>query len=285
VGFELLGRIAPRELRRPREQAHHAVQVIAAAGETFLAHEADTGHTSMGWDAASGALVGRALPGADAIRVALRVADLTLCLLGRSGAPLAQLGLEGRTLAEAYRWTAEAVETATGGAQARPLRHPGFELPDHPLARGGRLERDPGLVELARWFAGADAVLGHLARATRGAGPVLCWPHHFDIATLIAVELDRDGRALRTVGAGLSPGDGFVAEPYAYVNHWPATARRELPPLAAGEWFTAGWTGAVLRGGDLVAAGDAAAQEARLHAFFAAAVPVSRALSLDAAIR
>jgi hypothetical protein len=177
------------------------------------------------------------------------------------------------------------VKTATGGAQARPLVHPGFELPEHPLARGARLERDPGLVELSRWFSAADAVLGRLARGTRGAGPVLCWPHHFDIATLIAVELDRDGRAVRTVGAGLSPGDGLIAEPYAYVNHWPATARRELPPLAAGEWVTDGWTGAVLRGGDLVAAGDVAAQEARLNAFFAAAVPVSRALSLEAANR
>jgi len=278
--WDLLGQVAPRDLRGAREQAHWAVQVIAAAGETFCAHEADTSHTSMSWDAALAGLVGRALPGEAACRIGVRVPDLALCLLGPDGVPRAELRLAGRTLPEAYRWTSEAFRAATRGAAGRPLIHPGFELPEHALAHGGRFARDPGLAELARWFGNADAAQHRLAQQTRGAGPVRCWPHHFDIASLIEIEPGQVGRAARTVGVGLSPGDASIDAPYLYVNHSPATSRLALPPLAAGEWIREGWIGAALRGSQIVAAGDAAAQESLLRAFLASAVPASRALAL-----
>jgi len=281
MGWHLLGQVAPRDLRGAREQAHWAAQVIAATGETFCAHEADTSHTSMGWDTALAGLVGRALPGEAACRIGLRVPDLALCLLGSDGVPRAELPLAGRTLPEAYRWISEAIRAATHGALDKPLIHPGFELPEHALAHGGRFAREPGLAELARWFGNADGALRRLAQQTRGAGPVLCWPHHFDIASLIGIETGQDGRAARTVGAGLSPGDASIDEPYLYVNHSPATSRRALPPLAAGEWIRERWVGAALRGGQIVAAGDAAAQEGLLRAFLASAVQTSRALALE----
>jgi hypothetical protein len=281
MAWNLLGQVAPRVLGGAREQAHWAAQVIAATGETFLAHEDDTSHTSMSWDAGLSALVGRPLPGEAACRIAVRVPDLSLCLLGPGDAPRAELALDGRSLADAYGWASETIRVATRGAHDRPLLHPGFELPEHPLAKDGRFARDPGLTELARWFGNVDAALRKLARRTRGAGPVLCWPHHFDIATRIEIEPGRSGHAARTVGAGLSPGDASIDEPYLYVNHWPPTSRRALPPLVAGEWIREGWVGAALRGSQLVAAGDAAAQEGLLRAFLASAVSASRALALE----
>jgi len=284
MGWDLLGRIAPRDLRGAREQAHWAAQVIAATGETFLSHEPDTSHTSMTWDAALGALMGRTLPGDTACRIAVRVSDLILCQIGPDAVVRAELALAGRRLAEAYRWTSEAIRTATRGAHDRRLVPPGFDLPEHPLAHGGRFARDPGLAELARWYGNADAALRTLSQQARGAGPVLCWPHHFDIASLIELEPGRGGGAARTVGVGLSPGDASIDEPYLYVNHWPATSRQVLPPLAAGGWIRARWVGAALRGSELVAAGDAAAQEGLLRAFFASAVQASRALALEGTV-
>ena len=283
MGWELLGRISPRELRGAREQAHWAVQVIAASGESCLAHAADTSHTAMTWEAELGSFVGHLLPGEPACRVAVRVADLTLCVLGPGSEAYARIELANRTLDEAYRWTAQSVREATRRAQPVTLVHPGFELPAHPLAQGGRFERAAGLGELALWYANAAAALRRLVRETRGAGPVLCWPHHFDIATLITMARAADGGASCTVGAGLSPGDATCDEPYVYVNHWPATARRALPPLAAGEWVTEGWVGAALRGSEIVAAGDASDQEGLLRAFLASAIDESRALALAAA--
>lgn len=284
MGWDPLGQVAPRELRCAREQAHWAAQVIAAAGETHCVHAADTSHTTMRWDEKLAGLVGRTLPvGAD-LQVALRVPDLSLCLLEAGGAPRAELALAGRSLADANRWASEAIRAATRGAQSRPLVHPGFQLPEHALARGGHFAPDPGLAELARWFGNADAELRRLAGQTRGAGPVLCWPHHFDIATLIEIESGRDGHAARTVGVGLSPGDDSIDEPYLYVSHWPATSRVALPPLPAGEWIREGWSGAALRGSQLVAAGDGAAQQGLLRAFLASAFPASRALALETAL-
>jgi hypothetical protein len=54
-------------------------------------------------------------------------------------------------------------------------------------------------------LATGDAALRSLAG---GAEPVL-WPEHFDVA----VTLDE-------VNYGVSPGDGHIAEPYAYVGPW-----------------------------------------------------------------
>lgn len=282
MGWQRLGEVAPSRLGSARLEAHFAAQVIAAAGETFLPHVPDTSHTAMRWQA--GRLVGAALPGALPCRVALRVADLTLQLLGEGGAPAAELALAGSTLEEAYRFAAQAVRSHTGAARLRPLVHPGYELPAHPVAKGGRFAGDPGLPELARWYANAAAVLERFQRETPGAGALLCWPHHFDLATLVALETDAAGEALRTLGVGLSPGDAFIDEPYWYVNHAPETSRSELPALACGEWLREGWIGAVLRGSALVAAGAAAAQQARLDAYLASAVAASRPLALESSL-
>jgi hypothetical protein len=223
----------------------------------------------MVWLESQAALAGAELAGRFPCRLALRVADLTLLLLGSRAAPHAALALPGRTPAEAKRWIEQAIGTHTHGEHAKPLVHPGFEIP-------GRVERfpepDAALAELGLWYANAAAELGVLASRTSGAGPVLCWPHHFDVATLIGLG------AGKTIGVGLSPGDGDIPEPYVYVNHHPPSALRPLPPLDAGTWHTAGWLGALLRGSEIVALGDASAQQGLWRRFVASAASTSRRL-------
>jgi hypothetical protein len=293
MGWEPLGQVAPNDLRRAREQAHWAAQVIAAAGETFGAHEADTSHTSMTWDATHLLLVGSALPGDNEIRIALRIQDLQLRLRGtdfwtglsrkfQGAAANPEVELAGLSLDEAYRWASEQIRIATDGQLDRELKHPGFSLPEHPLAHGAVFARDPGLPELSRWYSNAELELRRVAQETPGAGPLRCWPHHFDLATLIEVAPARGPEGARTVGVGLSPGDAGIDEPYFYATHWPATRRRELPRLEAGEWFREGWTGAVLRGSSLVAAGDPGPQRVLVEAFLDSALPASRELALEA---
>jgi hypothetical protein len=274
-----LGAVAPGALAAARAQAHRAAQAIAAAGETFLPHVPDTSHTAMRWDPDLAALAGSPLPDPDAGRLALRLRDLTLLLVDAGGKTASEHPLGGATLAEAYASASRAVRAHTRGRLDRVLVHPGFELPAHPLATAGRFEVAPAaLAELARWVADADLVLRAFAARTPGAGPVLCWPHHFDIATLVVIEADAAGEATKTIGVGLSPGDELIAEPYWYVNHGPEAEAQRLPPLAAGEWFTDGWTGAVLRGSELVAARGPAAQRALLRDYLASALEASRAL-------
>jgi hypothetical protein len=63
----------------------------------------------------------------------------------------------------------------------------------------------PAVARLAEAFARGDAALRALAPEQV---PVL-WPEHFDLA----VSLDE-------VNYGVSPGDTYLAEPYAYVGPW-----------------------------------------------------------------
>jgi hypothetical protein len=270
VDWQRLGALAPAALGPAREALHHAVQIVAAAGETFIAHEDDTSHTALVWMEGQAALAGREIPGRWPCRLAVRVHDLTLLLVDRQGAPHAALALEARTPAEASVWAAEALRNHSHGEHGHALVHPGFEIP-------GRVARfaapDEALAELARWYANADLELGAFARRTLGAGPVLCWPHHFDIASLVSLTPPR------TVGVGLSPGDAEIPEPYLYVTHYPPSTGAALPPLDAGGWHTKAWLGAVLRGSELVAAGDARAQPSLWRRFVSGAVDASKKLA------
>ena len=82
------------------------------------------------------------------------------------------------------------------------------------------------------------------ARATQGGAPEpVLWPEHFDVGTAVA-----------EVNLGVSPGDGFLPLPYAYVGPWArrrgefwnqpfgaAKSLTELPDAeAVAAWFAVG---------------------------------------------
>jgi len=77
---------------------------------------------------------------------------------------------------------------------------------------------------------------------------VLCWPHHFDIATLITLDVDEpDPETARSINVGLSPGDESYDEPYFYVTPWPEPREPEKEVLAGGGlWHKEDFTAAVL---------------------------------------
>jgi hypothetical protein len=151
--------------------------------------------------------------------------------------------LAGRTRAQGLAW----LEQQLG---AGPIVPPSHELPAHAVADGAPFEAPPTghLQELAHWYADAAALLADFVAAHEGAGPVYCWPHHLDIATLVQVAQGK------TVGVGLSPGDGSHDEPYFYLTPWPYPPGPEgLPALQDGHWHTRDWFGAVLLGSEVVA--------------------------------
>jgi hypothetical protein len=283
-----LGAVAPTALAEARVQLHHAAQVANAAALTLLPREPDDSHTSFTWDATLGALVARPLATTPPLRVALRVADLTLLALAGDApagdAPAAAYPLDGRSQAEALAWVQARVgDAGADGARVTMRRH--FEIPGAApdAAHPWRLGDGAGAAfrELAAWYADAALLLGAVAAREPGAGPVTCWPHHFDIATLIEEPRD-DAGTRRTIGVGLSPGDDSYAEPYFYIGPYPHPEARGLPSLPLGRWHTSGWFGAALPGSELVAAGDAAAQERRARDFVDAALAAVRALRVHA---
>lgn len=136
-------------------------------------------------------------------------------------------------------------------------------------------------AELAAWFANADRSLTRLrnehAATMPSISPVRCWPHHFDIATLMFLETD-DPEHARSVNVGLSPGDSSYDEPYFYVSPWPYPDAAKLPPLPApGHWHTQGFIAAVAPASRIISITDRqSAVEVFLQAAVAAAIGALR---------
>ncbi len=267
--WQALGKRDPLALENARLQIHWAAQTIAAAGITLIEHAADDSHTNMEWLGSRRLLAGQVVAGDPSFRVALDPSDLTLLLLELDEDEIGRLSLNGHTLAQGYDLLSSMILPLIEDDHVE-LDRPTFELPQHPVAAGEHFSMDDAasFVEVGRWFANADLVLRSVQEETPAASPVRCWPHHFDIATLI--EVDRDAK--KSIGVGMTPGDGNYAEPYWYVTPWPYPAADKLPPLETGTWHTDGWIGAVLTGSAVVAAGDARAQHSLSASFVNSAI-------------
>ncbi|HEU4888512.1 MAG TPA: hypothetical protein VFV49_11530 [Thermoanaerobaculia bacterium] len=229
--WERTGSVDPRVLADARMQLHWAAQAVAGIGRTLHVPREDDSHTSFTWSATLDALVQEPFNG---ITAGLRLRDLTLLAIG---ATASKLPLLGRTLDDAFAFLESQFAMA--------LKRPDVDLPDHPVSRGAAFDANPEhLAELARYYNNAASVLADVARSDSHAGAVRCWPHHFDIATLLTFA--GSGEDTRTIGIGFSPGDQGSSEPYYYVTPWPCPDPSHLGALHIGRWNTTGWTGAVL---------------------------------------
>lgn len=275
VGRERLGTPPPRELSDAREQLHWAAQVLVGVAAAHAQPAPDDGHTSLTWDRGSQTLLTQPVEGARRLQAGLRLPDLTLVLRYVGEGAGAELPLAGHTLADGYAW----MESAIGLEGALPRRTD--EMPGHRVGRGAAFDADSAaLAELGRWYGSAELVLQEVRKGNAGAGPVRIWPHHFDIATLMALDPEADPEHARSIGVGMTPGDASYAQPYFYVLPWPAPQATEFPPLqGGGNWHREGWVGAVLIGEELVSdAPTAGQQRERTRAFLASAVSGSREL-------
>jgi hypothetical protein len=255
--WERIGSVDPRTLGDARVQLHWAAQAVAGVGRTLHARRADDSHTSFMWSATLDALVQEPFNG---ITTGLRLRDLTLLAIGTTAS---KLHLQGRTLDDAFAFMESQF--------AMSLKRSDVDLPDHPVSHGATFNaNEEHLAELARYYNNAADVLTDVARSDSRASAVRCWPHHFDIATLLTFPGADDPR---TIGIGFSPGDAGSHEPYYYVTPWPYPDPSKLGRLNIGRWNTTGWTGAVLPASSVAAANNA---EQLVRAFIADATTRSR---------
>jgi hypothetical protein len=179
--------------------------------------------------------VGAELP--DGRRARLELASLTL-RVGQDS-----LALAGKTVAEAARWLS--------GELGTELQFPSWDLPAGPAAAFGPFGSTAAeRASLVHWYAASHALLAGFTPGVGTASDIRVWPHHFDIALLVTLQAHpSDPEASRTVGLGMTPGDGGIPMPYLYVTPWPYPSVRATPPLPAGRWNVEGWYGAVLEAG------------------------------------
>ncbi|HUJ85460.1 MAG TPA: hypothetical protein VLX30_01250 [Burkholderiales bacterium] len=252
MDWSVLRQPAPGTLGAAREVAHWAVQWPARAARANLAPAADDSHSALGWDAGLGALLSAPLAAgtkADA-RVGVQLALLELIVMRSGRTELLQL--EGCTPGTVNDWLDLKLK-ALGLKPASGAKLP-YEVAPRPL------QSEPGLAALARWFGAAADVLEEVraktARFRPGPGPVRLWPHHFDLALRVSFDIG-GGESARSIGIGVSPGDGYYPQPYAYVSPYPAPRKPKLPALPPGaHWHTKDFFGAVASAEELLAQPD-----------------------------
>lgn len=248
------------ELSERRLALHYAMQPVAAVGQTLAPKVPDDSQQSLSvrtlrsW---TGARVARG-----ALRGGLDPVALEIQLCDGAGSPLASLALAGRTLGEALAFLRAELERRgqEAGALALPA-HPS-DFPHHPIADGARFQGggEDARRQLARLFAGTSSLLGEIFG---GKTPLLLWPHHFDLAGTVEV-------GPKSVGLGVSPGDGTSGLPYWYATLSPFPAE-PLPALdGGGSWHLQGWQGAELPLARLGRGGPA--QREQVGAFFRSAL-------------
>ncbi len=275
TAWELLGSVRPRALVEARLQLHHVLQVPQSYSRSLLLPRDDDSQANLGWSAPHAALVTHPV---EDKRVGLCFRDSTLLFLDGER-EVSRFELPGHTLDDAVEW----LRSHMGRNVAAHLRDTPFGIPKHPVEDDEPLDLEVAdAAELGLWFANAWLVLDEAARGAPDAGLVRCWPHHFDLATLIVLAGD-GGEESRTVGAGLSPGDTSYTEPYFYVAPWPYPEADDLPPAPGdGHWHTKDFTAAVLPSSQIVSLGDAAAQAAGVREFLGDAIEACRSLAARA---
>lgn len=234
-----------------RIQLHWAVQLLARFGDAHVPARPDFSHSALTWDLERRRFQSEADPGGR--RLGFDPVTFSYQLVTSAAEHDRSFALLGATLEEAVTW----LSSLPG--ESAPLEIGDPDIPSHAVGDGARFDPDRADLEsLTSWFHGAHQALGSVRKARPNASPVRCWPHHLDIAVLIPLDgPDADPEEARSVGAGMTPGDGTYSEPYWYVTPWPYPAAPALPPLPHGAtWHTDGWIGAVLRGEEAVAASE-----------------------------
>ena len=234
--------VAPAKLGPARTLSHGAVQWASRAARANLPALADDSHSNLGWSHEHGALLSQFLDGEGQVGFSFASGALLWLQAGQVTQSQRVTELDDAELGEVCdSWlTGAGLERASQAEmpyQLKPVRYRDLQTEENLRA----------LETLGAWFAATQRALESLISEC-GAGAVSapaprCWPHHFDLATLLALE-EGDLAHARSVGIGLSPGDAVFDEPYLYCNPWPVPG--ELPAAPDGLfWHTEGFTSLV----------------------------------------
>jgi len=266
--WQTLGTFPATDLVEAKVQLHWAAQTVAAFGNTLLQPRPDDSQSNLGWIDSCSALCSH--PTSDGWSIGLRLADLTLIFLTPNNTIQEEFGLSGQTLQQGFEWLASTYAKFSGATLPKPFALREYEMPSHPVEKNAAFQLNHGaaFLELSHWYGNAHQVIRTVSEKWKEASPIRCWPHYFDIATLVSITLPQDSGSTGTVGCGMSPGDASYAEPYFYVTVWPYPEKEKLPGLPVGKWHTEVFVAAVLTASDLLSSGQKETQAERVHQFF-----------------
>jgi hypothetical protein len=247
------------EISTARDMAHEAIQFIASAGISFAQKKEDDSHTNCEWSRSLKAFVGNLLGEKKQICLGLNIAEFKLFLLKENWTIIEEFDLKNKNLDDLVIWLKNNFESFGLDFDQFTLdKH--YEIPAKTISEGGKflVENEQSFQELSDYFSNAEIVFLSYINELTNATPVRCWPHHFDIATLLNIGNEK----LQSIGIGFSPGDNSNPEPYFYVTMWPYPDANKVKftELPAGTWNKEGWVGASLTASEIIKNQDEKAQ-------------------------
>lgn len=239
------------QINSTRKALHQAVQLVGAAPRNVLTHDPTDTSASLEWTAAIKGL--QSIPisksGDPDLRAGLSFDDFSLNI-EKGNQLIASLQLEGKSTEDGLAWIKSTLKDIGVDSGKINLELP-YEIEDYDYSQTLNADSE-ALREFTKLYSNTSILLSNIVEQWEKAYDIRCWPHHFDLATLIPVETDEKGEILKSIGVGLSPGDEGINEPYLYVNVWPNVDGLEKHQLPAGHWNKEGWSGAVLTYSELL---------------------------------
>jgi hypothetical protein len=205
------------------------------------------------WDLRLQRLAGRWIQGDEVFRSSFSLSNFSVLLVDELFNTISSFPLQGNKQTDVMMWLEEQIDELGLKSSDISLELP-YKIPEYPTAKREAFDNENSLVrqELEAWFHNTDLVLKSIIGEIDGASEVKCWPHHFDIASLITLVDTGEAETSKSINIGMSPGDGNYNEPYFYLSPWPYPIV-ELPNISetAGFWHEENWIGAILRASDL----------------------------------
>lgn len=236
---------------------HRAAQFVAMVSNSFLPSQQDDSQNSFSWNAETNRLESRWIENPIA-RALLDIENFELIV--DKYLSLEIIHLDGKSKDQVNEKLQEVLKAAMlDTTKLKPVTQ--FTIPPHAVDSGLPFTK-PAVENLREWAAylsNAQFLFDELRSEYVGASEVRVWPHHFDMGFYFSVSKDESGQDVQTVGAGLAIPDGYVDEPYFYINHWsknPIRYPAYLPDMGGGYWNRKDWNGLVLPSSTILAQGN-----------------------------
>lgn len=259
--------IGADQLHNARRLSHSVVQWASRAARANLAAADDDSHSSLSFHRVHNALLSQGMGAGGSYQIGFSFSDLALLWLSDGAVHDVQC-IRALTDPELGAWCDQRLASHGLAPTGEAVMPYAVEALDYAQFQDSDIDAE--LACLAAWYAWADEGLEALV-ATHGSAAITlpairCWPHHFDLATLFVLE-EGDPETARSVGVGLSPGDGSYAEPYLYCTPWPTPSSLPEAP-SPWSWHSEGFTSLVCVASAIAADTD---REALLTEAFTAA--------------
>lgn len=263
TGWKKLGNEDFDGIRSVRDNVHLAIQNVSALGRSYSFKSNNDEFAALNWIEQSQRLAGYWISNEKTkIRSSFSFPDFSIYLINDAMETVSQLELEGKKHTDIMVWLEEQV--ANQGFDTSPLHFKlPYEVPHFSNIRNKPFTVQPTehIIELASYYHNAYLICNAVKKGFGLTSETICWPHHFDLATLLTIKDTGDSETSTSIGVGMSPGNLHEPIPYFYVAPWPYPNDPDaLPGLSTAKWVQDQWVGAKLDMRDIIQFKSAADQ-------------------------